>query len=282
MKRVDFLKRGEREGVVGAEIEDKQRDFKNQKELRDFADQKRREIFPTANEHQRSGDSRYVYFPVVDHYFDRKPIIDTILIEKLKNGGRLLSVGVGSAKLEHLLYKGFELPKNAITLADISFSSEALKIDLERVVFDMREAWPKFAEKFDYILFPESFGVANFAPTQDVAQTSIRLFFEAMRKMLVVVQANADQNIQNNQWNEVKLLVEKDFPKIEKKYYTLWCAVHALAKGGELRLLGHLMTAEEVMYITMKCKEDFGEEIEVTPEPYLKIKLRNPQEVPLA
>ena len=152
-------------GVEG-QIENKKYGLKNQKTLIKFAEKKAEKLFPNMNVNKYKSVGKYFYFPVIEHYFQNAPIIDPELVRDLRSGAKLLSIGVGAANLEKLLYEGFDLPKDAVVISDIKLDPHAMNSGLNTMQFDMTKKWPEFKERFTYILFPESFGVANFVIAQ--------------------------------------------------------------------------------------------------------------------
>lgn len=110
------------------------------------------------NHENTPGKPCYTYFAAPWFFDERRRFMTAGVLADLQAGAQLLSVGSGPAHLERILNRGFGV-KN-ITLSDISLHPKALESGLPIHQFDMMGAWPKFDHGFDYVIFPESFGVS--------------------------------------------------------------------------------------------------------------------------
>ncbi|MCX6733751.1 MAG: hypothetical protein NTX63_02970 [Candidatus Peregrinibacteria bacterium] len=100
-------------------------------------------------------EKKYFYFPAGWH--GKCGLVTAPMIANLQSGASLLSVGSGPAHLERVLHRGLGVQN--ITLSDIYLHPRALKSGLPCHQFDMTKPWPQFERNFDYIIFPESFGL---------------------------------------------------------------------------------------------------------------------------
>ena len=80
---------------------------------------------------------------------------EVIVTDLLDNAKSLLSVGCGPAHLERFMVSQLGIDRQQITLADI----DGLHVpgDFKHHQFDMLVEWPRLDQRFDYIIFPESF-----------------------------------------------------------------------------------------------------------------------------
>jgi hypothetical protein len=79
-------------------------------------------------------------------------LITEEMIDDLKQGGNLLSVGAGKAHLELFLVQALDIPAVSITAADVALL-DGLPFATRQ--FDMYDAWPQLGQ-FDYVIFPKS------------------------------------------------------------------------------------------------------------------------------
>lgn len=251
-------------------LKNKKYGLESQKQLINVARKKAREVFSSIDVNKFRDGERYSFFPVVDQYFINQPIIDVALIKKMQSGGKMLSVGVGPAHLEELLYRAFDIQRDSILLADIQFVSEAQENSLNKIQFDMMEKWPELGNKFDYILFPESFGIANFRSIYEPGETA--RFYQDVEDVVNAVFKHATDSLPENQKNFVLKLFEHDIVGLDKKYFTINEAINNLSDEGEVRFSGHLMNQQELTYIALKTEEKYGRGVvEFIFKPYLKI-----------
>ena len=106
-----------------------------------------------------NADKRYIYFS--GPLYLKEGFVDAQMINRLQGGARMLSVGAGEGHLERLLNLGFHVPKSRIAVTDYPSIHPRLNgSGFKKYVFDMTKEWSEFKGKFDYVLFPESLGVA--------------------------------------------------------------------------------------------------------------------------
>lgn len=116
-------------------------------------------------------------------------LMNQIIVEDLKNGKTMLSVG-GPGYLEKLLVKGLGVDKNNITLADSE--SNRMSKDFEFYLFDSTKEWPDLKKQFDYIIFPENF------VTSSIKKEYSRMRSESQTKnldSLLVAENNACEQV---------------------------------------------------------------------------------------
>lgn len=99
----------------------------------------------------------YIMFTPSYHVW-RGLLAEEIVDDIRENSKSVLSVGSGTALIEKLLVNEFGIGQEQIVLSDKN--EELLEPEgLEYHIFDMLGSWPDFGRDFDYIMFPQSFGV---------------------------------------------------------------------------------------------------------------------------
>lgn len=108
------------------------------------------------------GDVPYKFFRPSHHV--KTGLIDDGVFSSLRRGKNMLTVGCGPAYLEQCLailgvVRGNLVlsDKTRIDLEDIG--REGVPRDMEFHQFDMLGTWPDFRRLFDYLIFPDAFGV---------------------------------------------------------------------------------------------------------------------------
>jgi hypothetical protein len=89
----------------------------------------------------------------------RQGLITPEIVAHLQSGARLCSHGVAYAYLEQLLRDGFNIPNNQIVVTDAALHPRVLQSGLNCRAFNLNDSWPDLGDPFDYVLFPDSFGV---------------------------------------------------------------------------------------------------------------------------
>lgn len=106
-----------------------------------------------------SGANLGAYQHHLPAYFFAKQAIDRPMLVGLKAGKTLLSVGAGNALLERFLAQVLRLPSTQITCADKFSYPEALDNTVSTTAVDIMGSWEGAKEKYDHIIFPESFTI---------------------------------------------------------------------------------------------------------------------------
>jgi hypothetical protein len=190
----------------------------------------------------------YFFFPVLDHF--QKGLINQDIIKNLVEGNKsVLSVGVGDGNFERVLWQGFKIPESNITIADIKLHSKAKQLPFEHYEFDMTGVWPHFTHSFDYILFPESFGVAfPYGHFGNALQRYAQLLQEELK---------TKGDIAEDKLRSFMKMVELNDVAIGKKVFALEQALSNLNEGGEIRFSGDLLHWYEEKYLEYKLKQQF-------------------------
>jgi hypothetical protein len=116
----------------------------------DWIRSEEKRLFPEFTERPNYFADGYMYSAPSYHF--AAGLINEELIEDLKAGSTMLSVGAGKAHLEQFLVKAFGVAPDAITIADVSKAPTSLFASRQ---FDMHDAWPQL-DSFHYVLFPKS------------------------------------------------------------------------------------------------------------------------------
>ena len=116
----------------------------------------------------------------------------------------------------------------------------------------MLEQWPNFDKKFDYILFPESFGVA-FLKSQLKGERTHR-FHDVLDK--VTERVLKGEGADEKDIDFFKSVVSIDNKLTVKKLEVLSNAIAHLNTGGEIRLDGYSINDQELAFIVLKLRED--------------------------
>lgn|GEM_PF-1804824 len=194
-------------------------------------------------------ETNYLYFSP-ERYFE-KGFVDSDMAAKLLTGGTLLTVGTGKGDLETAICKKFNVPEKQISIADIKLHSAVKNLPFTKYEFDMEKKWSVFPNKFDYILFPESFGVAL------GGEEEAHRFFEQIKD--VVEKSNRDEKINKDDEDLFNIVLEMDIPHVKDKLFTVEQALLNLNDNGELRFSGDLLSSQEETYIRLKLKQEFPE-----------------------
>ena len=234
----------------------------NQEKLTTLAVQKMKEVFPEedwqestyvrkANGAICEADSRYIYFSAPSYFKDE--FVDAKMINKLQKGASMLSVGVGEGHLERLLSLGFQIPKNQITITDYpSVHPKIKESGFKEYVFDMTKEWPDFKENFDYVLFPESLGVA----TMDLGEEMCYRFFEDTIRINKLCKERRFDDFENSEAEFFIGLMEKDVPVVKVRYAIICNALKVLNPGGEIRISHGIKLPQQPAYMQLRLKKD--------------------------
>lgn len=233
----------------------------NQAALIAFANKKLEEFFPKSSAAitHNPKDFRYSSWATVEHYFN-SGFIDVSLVKRLQEGGRLLSVGVGLGYLEELLIRGFEIPRDSVTLVDREISGRTKKAKLGVKRFDMTGEWSGMVDGFSAILFPESYGVAfSELHSTDKFRGHIRatMRFEDDIRQFTDFVLHEKQKPSKNTIDVSLVTLEMDIPFLQEKVDTLASAIDRLGSGGEVRLIGHGLREQELAYVLYCLKREF-------------------------
>ncbi len=117
---------------------------------------KGRDRIPTFQPPEEKG-SGWCYYP--PSFFAQNGLLDQVMLERMKAGGKLLSIGAGPAYLERFLV-GMGSNRENIVLGDLS--DRHIPDGFTRHTFDARENdWPDFGTRFDFVIYPECFSIIN-------------------------------------------------------------------------------------------------------------------------
>lgn len=214
------------------------------------AEIKAKNLFPDAKDMVADEDSSYIFFGPFEYF--RRGLIDEGMIKNLQEGASLLSVGVGPARLERFIQQGYALKVNQITIADVDWHKEALESDFLKIKFDMTKKWPEFDTHFDYIIFPESFGVAH-GKFDNESFTS--RFWDILNPVVEKILSNHDSDIASMDRKLFKNIIEADLPRAVQELNTITEALKYLNPSGEIRMRGHLISDQCLAYIILMLKE---------------------------
>jgi len=191
----------------------------------------------------------YVYFPPM--YYINRGFFDQNLVNCLENGGNLLVVGSGEAMLAKLLWQGFSVDPKQITVSDKKLPSVVKSLPFQQCEFDMTEDWPEFSGEFDYILFPESFGVAFDMGAYDISNK----FFEDTSDVVeLIVQG---QYVDPEKIEFYKNVLGSECPVFLRKVKTLMSALEAPSSEGEIRFDYNNWYAQELVFFFLKLRESY-------------------------
>lgn len=229
-------------------------DFKNQKGLIEEARGRSSKVFSAEENHNDAYNPslgrNYFYFPGI-LYFERGTIT-TDMVQRLREGASMLSVGSGDGHLERLLSEGFEIPKKNIVVSDIELDP-FLSSDFESYTFDMTGDWPDFGRKFDYVLFPESLGVALLDLLNIGNGGHTYRFFED-------INSDASRCLNGEEMHSPEFfqrVIEMDIPYAVNSYGIMKRAVSQLNPEGEVRVCYGLDKSDQVRaYVMLKLKQD--------------------------
>ncbi len=237
--------------------------FETQEELLDHANAKSREVFPPGENYSSvyipRNTKRYFYFPWIDYF--RKHSITPDMVNKLRSGGNMLSVGCGDCNLERLLACGFDIPKDQIVVSDIELDPSVKQLGFHFYEFDMTGRWPETDERFDYIIFPQSLGVAVTALHLPGEARTHRFYLEVESDTKRILEGEVPEHPEL-----LKDLIEMDAPQICKKYEIINKAINYLKPVGEIRVFYGITEDQEKAYTMLKLKSEING---ITfPQPY--------------
>ncbi len=189
----------------------------------------------------------YFYFPAIS-YFENESITPE-MIKKLQSRGNLLSVGSGDGHLERLITEGFNVSKKRIVLSDIELDPGLEKRNFRTCEFDMTKPWPDFQEKFDYIFFPQSLGVAVMHIGGD---QNTRRFFD-------FIGGDTERILkgENPRYPDFfRDVIEMDIPVVNLKYNIFKEALLHLKPDGEIRVNYGIGEKQQRAYVILRLKEE--------------------------
>lgn len=225
--------------------------IQTQEELIKIANRISAKVFSEEDNHKEIYEPRcnnnYFYFPAVSYF--QSGTITPDMIEKLQSGGNMLSVGSGDGSLEKLISKGFKVPKDRIVVSDIKFDPKIKEHGFKAYQFDMLKDWPNFNEKFDYILFPESLGVAVMN-IQGHPKTN---------RFYSTLEEDTKRILKGEQpkYHEFFLdLVSEDVPVVNAKYSIFKRALENLKPDGEIRVRWGMTEEQQRAYVMLKFQTE--------------------------
>lgn len=229
----------------------------SQDELIQLAMKKIDKEFPLSDRHRDvylSDRDNNFYFSALWHMRDY--LITPKIIAHLKSGAKMLSIGSGDGHLERLLARGFAVPRKNIHVSDISIHPKLLNQGFPRYEFDLTQDWPKLPCSFDYVIFPESLGVALLklrlegnCVTSRFYEDTVKIVNATLRKRNV---SGADRDFYIG-------LIERDIPQAIPTYNILRQAYDLLNNDGELRVSrgGGIKYEQMNAYVGLKFKKEF-------------------------
>jgi hypothetical protein len=244
---------GQEEQPVNLETPKEERETEQDKFLIN-AQTRIRESIGEISGYESDKESNYFYFSPIEYF--KKGFVDREMIDMLSSGATVLNVGAGNGNLERVLQEGYKIPENQIGVTDIKLHPKLEKLPFQKYEFDMTEQWPVFAKKFDYILFPESFGVA-FGEGQKGNEGVTHRFYTEVEDIIESVKKG--EEVRKDDVDFFVSLIEMDSPNTAKKLSTIRQALLNLNDGGEIRMSGDLLSDQEETYLKLKLKHDYPE-----------------------
>lgn len=125
-------------------------------------------------------NNNYFYFSPSWH-FGNGLLTEEIVADLIINQGKMISVGSGPSYLERFMVSNMGLSMDQIVLAD---KKDNMPKGFKKHKYDMYKDWPKFDERFDYVVFPESvlFNV-NFKGESEIKKGLYHILKESIRVM---------------------------------------------------------------------------------------------------
>jgi len=204
---------------------------------------------PTEYEKSLNADAKgsgYMYFD--PEWCFEKGLVDEKMVSALERGASLLSVGTGRADLERVLWKGYKIPKDKISIADIKLHTRAKRAPFSKFQFDMKGEWPDSLGKFDFIVFPESFGVAIDAGPGSM---DAGVIYQDLKK-------DEEEGKIDAHMTELMRELEKGLSDaIKQELVVIQQALLHLSEGGEIRMVGDLMGDYEEKELQKILKETY-------------------------
>lgn len=193
--------------------------------------------------------NNYFYFPG-SHFFEYGAI-DGQMVDSLRCGAKMLSVGSGDGHLERLLRDGFGVSSENIVVSDIVVDPALKGEDFDYFQFDMLGEWPDFNEKFDYILFPESLGVATMRCGADMTYR----FREDVESAVQLIEKTGGVG----NFSFFNLLMGSDSPSSVVIYDTIRKSIDCLSDAGSICVLQGVDPGQPRAYVMNKIKSEFAD-----------------------
>ncbi|MCH4878511.1 hypothetical protein EQV97_14060 [Pseudomonas sp. TMW22090] len=90
--------------------------------------------------------------------YNRYTVLKPSVIQAIKNGSKLLSVGIGLGYYEEYLINTHGISRSSIHCADLHLDEKWSSHT--SYIFDICSPWPNLNQKYDYILFGQVIGVS--------------------------------------------------------------------------------------------------------------------------
>jgi len=193
------------------------------------------------------GISKYFFFSGV--YYFKHETITPDLIARMSNGASLLTVGSGDGHLERLLCHGFNISQQQIHTSDRNIHPRIKEEGFPHYEFDMTKPWP-INNLFDYIIFPESLGVATMTGEEC---TSFR-FLDDLKKIEKGIFA---ENVESRDVEFFLDVITRDAPETVRKYEIIEQALNHVNPQGEIRVKWGLDNLQQRAYVMAKLKRDY-------------------------
>ncbi len=209
------------------------------------------------NEYE-SEKTNYFYFSGLWHL--KFGLVTSKIINDLQKEANLLSVGVGGGHLERLLVEVFDINRKNIDIADINLEDSIMNYGFDSYTFDMTKSWPTLNKSYNYIIFPESLGVAVMhnnlsSKLPNRYKESIR-FFQTLNNVidneLKYKKSSSESNIQL-----YKSVIEQDVTSVREYYQVISEAFRNLSENGEIRVEAGINSIQSHVYVALKLKELF-------------------------
>lgn len=214
--------------------------------------------------------SNYFYFSGMYHI--RSGLVTPSVVNDLRNGKTLLSVGCGDAHLERFLSKGYEIPSSRITLTDKSLDECVQTFGSTFYQFDMTKPWPIIGN-YDYILFPESLGVALLESERGKPASSpvAQRFDDIAKRITRAVYDNRIQDITNGERAFFFTLLEREVGRVVPTHTIINEAFRHLTPGGELRVSrsGGIQSDQQTAYVILKLLLEHTLTYSLSPGPFV-------------
>lgn len=233
-----------------------------QEELTALAVQRMKEVFLRADWQESTyvrlrdsilcpSDKKNIYFS--GPLYLKDGFVDAQMIARLQAGARMLSVGVGEGHLERLLALGFGIPQEQMSIADNHrFHPKMRASGFPEYSFDMTKEWPKFEERFDYVLFPESLNIA----TMNYKDEMTVRFNDDVRKVESLFEKGKLNELRNPEADFYINLIEQDVPVVKVRYDIIRRALDILNPKGEVRISSGIKPPQQPAYVQLKLRRD--------------------------
>ncbi len=197
----------------------------------------------------------YFYFSGIWHI--ENGLVTSRIIRNLQDGASMLSVGTGDGHLERLLIQGFSVPKENIHVADKALDKKVKEYGFRDYEFDMIGEWPDLNKDYDYIVFPESLGVALLKNKKSFFAPELTTrFCEDVRN--TVGKVTSGQDVSTSDADFYISLIQRDVPGAEFTCTVLTQALRYLSDSGNIRISrgGGIANNQQYAYTVLRLKDN--------------------------